>query len=266
MAGQDMRGPSTLAGGRLFGPLALGLVLALAPVTVSFDAGGASLYQATALAKGDNPGEGKGGDRGGNGGGGLGKDKGANANADDKRLKGQTAKDAARNRVNLLHGNADGNGNIGNDHFVLTDGQTQALLQQGWGPKPQIEDDGFDNHGQRVSTMVHLAKELGHSGSVGAMQANFLPADWYDLQAQWREAETADKPAIEGQIVALLDEMPVEDWRPGEGPEGDEWASVNLDVDGDGMITAEDLELAQEPEFAQEDETLDDGGFFWPEP
>ncbi len=269
MAGQDMRGPSTLAGGRLFGPVAaaLGLILALAPVTVSFDAGGVSLYQATALAKGDNPGEGKGGDRGGNGGGGLGKDKGANANADDKRLKGQTAKDAARNRVNLLHGNADGNGNIGNDHFVLTDGQTQALLQQGWGPKPQIEGDGFDNHGERISTMVHLAKELGYSASVGAMQANFLPADWYDLQAQWRDAETdAERAGIEGQIVALLDEMPVEDWRPGEGPQGDEWATVNLDVDGDGMITEADLLAVQEPGFAQEDETFDDGSFFWPAP
>ncbi len=260
MAGQDMRGPSTLAGGRLFGPLALGLVLALAPVTVSFDAGGASLYQATALAKGDNPGENKGGDRGGNG-------KGGNANADDKRLKGQTAKDAARNRVNLLHGTANGNGNIGNDHFVLTDGQTQALLQQGWGPKPQIEGDGFDNHGERISTMVHLAKELGYSASVGAMQANFLPADWYDLQAQWRDAETdAERAGIEGQIVALLDEMPVEDWRPGEGPQGDEWATVNLDVDGDGMITEADLLAVQEPGFAQEDETFDDGSFFWPAP
>ena len=261
MAGQDIRGPSTLAGGRLFGPAAaaLGLILALAPLTVSVDLSGISLHQPTALAKGGNEGNGgdRGGDRGGNGQG-----NGGNANADDKRLKGQAAKAAARNRFNELHGNGNnGNGNMGNGHFVLTDGQTQVLLQQGWGPKPQIADDGFDNHGQRVSTMVHLANELGFSSSVGAMQANFLPADWYDLQAQWRAADGDAQIIFEAEITDSLNTL------PGGGPLDEEWATVNLDVDGDGVITEADLLAAQEPEFTLESDTPDaDDEIFWPAP
>jgi len=68
------------ARGRLFGPAAaLGLILALAPVTVSVDLSGMSLHQPTVLAQAGTPGEDKGGDRGGNGQGNGGN---ANANAD----------------------------------------------------------------------------------------------------------------------------------------------------------------------------------------
>ena len=45
------------------------------------------------------------------------------------------------------------------------------MIESGWrGPK--AFDDSFRNHGQRVSTMVGIAKALGYNGRVGAMQAN----------------------------------------------------------------------------------------------
>ena len=53
-----------------------------------------------------------------------------------------------------------------------SDGETGALIAGGWGEETVV-DDGFKNHGQRVSTFVKLAKALGYSASVGAMQANF---------------------------------------------------------------------------------------------
>ncbi len=259
MAGQDKRGIPMGASGRLFGPVALGLILALAPVTVSVDLNGVGLHQATALAKGDNPGDDKGGDRGGNRGG-NGKGNGANANGDNQSLKGQAAKAAARARFNEMNGNGiNGDGNVGNGHFVLTDGQTQALLQQGWGPKPQIEDDGFNNHGQRVSAMVHLAKELGYSPSVGAMQANFLPAEWYKWQAVLDDPLATDLQKDEAIAALALLAAELDGWKPGAGPQEDEWATINLDVDGDGVITQADLDAALEGD------TPDDDDFFWPE-
>ncbi len=239
---------------RLLASTALGLLVALVPVEVGIDEGGVSADEPVALAKGGN-----GGDNGGGIGGGHGwghdKDRGGKSTADGNRLKGDAAKQAARNRFNQQTGNGNnGNGNIGTDRFVLTDGQTQALVQRGWEVNHHSSHDGFKNHGQYVSTMVHLAKELGHNGSVGGLQANFMPADWYQLQAEWRDTDagSTERRAIERQLADLLEVS-----KPGEGPKDYEWAAFNLDVDGDGVITEDDLAAAEggdEPPL-----------FFWPD-
>ena len=46
----------------------------------------------------------------------------------------------------------------------------RALIARGW---EQPTTGTFRNHGQRVRTMVALAKELGYPASVGALQGNF---------------------------------------------------------------------------------------------
>ena len=238
MAGRHLRGRYSVRRSlrRLLASTALGLLLALIPVEVGVDEGGVSADEPVALAKGGNGGD-RGGDRGGHGRG-HGKG-GGKATADGKRLKGDAAKQAARNRFNQLTGNGNsGNGNIGTDRFVLTDGQTLALLHRGWDVNTHSSHGGFENHGQYVSTMVQICKELGYNGSVGALQANFMPAYWYEVQAEWRDPGTdaTRKAEIELQLADMLEVA-----KPGEGPEGDEWAAYNLDVDGDGMITEDDL-------------------------
>ncbi len=242
MAGRHVRGRFSVRRSlrRLLASTALGLLLALVPVEVGVDEGGISADEPVALAKGGNGGD-NGGDRGGdrgNNGRGHGKGNGK-ATADGMRLKGDAAKQAARSRFNQLTGKGNnGIGNIGTDRFVLTDGQTLALLQRGWDVNAHASHGGFENHGQYVSTMVHIAKELGYNGSVGAVQANFMPAQWYELQAEWRDPDTdaTRKAEIELQLAVLLEVS-----KPGEGPKDYEWAAYNLDVDGDGVITEDAL-------------------------
>ena len=49
--------------------------------------------------------------------------------------------------------------------------ETKALIERGW--RAPTLADGFKNHGERVQTMVELAKRLGYGAKVGALQANF---------------------------------------------------------------------------------------------
>ncbi len=256
MAGRHVRGRYSVRRSlrRLLASTALGLLLALVPVEVGIGEGVISADEPVALAKGGNGGD-NGGDRGGdrgNNGRGHGKG-GGKATADGKRLKGDAAKQAARNRFNQLTGNGNnGNGNIGANRFVLTDGQTLALLHRGWDVSTHASHGGFENHGEYVSTMVQICKELGYNGSVGALQAYFMPAEWYGLQAEWRDPSTlATRIAeIELELANLLEVS-----KPGEGPKDYEWAAYNLDVNGDGVITKADLTAA---------ESDTPPAFFWP--
>ena len=57
---------------------------------------------------------------------------------------------------------------------------------------------------------------------------------------------------ISEMTVGELDAMAadIENWKPGNGPQGDEWATVNLDWNGDGYVDEADAEAkaAGEPE------------------
>ena len=107
------------------------------------------------------------------------------------------------------------------------------MIEGGWEGPAEV-DDGFANHGERISTYVALAKALGFPPSVGALQANFPDT-----------VVTGDTPeddaAVVGDGVVAGDGAVVED--EGDGIAAD-WTTLNLDVYGDGIITLADLEAA----------------------
>jgi hypothetical protein len=121
------------------------------------------------------------------------------------------------------------------------------LIERGWnGPKAQ---DGFKNHGQRTRTMVELAKRLGYSARVGAMQANFgTPYEngIADLQDPWAEARAAGNQAEVERLEAEL-EAAIAAAKPGKGPD-DSWATADLDVNEDGTVDGRDLEALDDQE------------------
>ena len=131
--------------------------------------------------------------------------------------------------------------------YGLAPDETQALIERGWkGPKTQ---DGFKNHGQRTRTMVELAKRLGYSPRVGAMQANFgTPYEngIADLQDQLAEARAAGNQAEVERLEAELDTA-IAAAKPGKGPD-DSWATADLDVNDDGTVDARDLDALDHQE------------------
>jgi hypothetical protein len=137
--------------------------------------------------------------------------------------------------------------------YGLAPDETQALIERGWkGPKTQ---DGFKNHGQRTRTMVELAKRLGYSPRVGAMQANFgTPYEngIADLQDQLAEARAAGNQAEVERLEAELDAA-IAAAKPGKGPD-DSWATADLDVNDDGTVDARDLEALDQQQATPSNE------------
>ncbi|WP_342235760.1 hypothetical protein [Inquilinus sp. OTU3971] len=133
------------------------------------------------------------------------------------------------------------------DTISLDDDTTAALA--GSGLSPTVGNGPFRNHGARVSAMVSLAKELGYSANVGAMQANFgTPQETgiRDLQeriADLKADPTTDPALIDALEAELADR--IQQVKPGTGPTGD-WETTNLDVDGNGLVDDRDLTLARE--------------------
>ncbi|MSO71235.1 MAG: hypothetical protein EXQ88_04385 [Alphaproteobacteria bacterium] len=80
------------------------------------------------------------------------------------------------------------------------------------------------------------------------MQANFLPLDWYAKQAELQALLDITTPiptlAERARIAQLEAELSasVADFKPGNGPLGDEWATVNLDRNGDGVVNQQDID------------------------
>jgi hypothetical protein len=135
--------------------------------------------------------------------------------------------------------------------YGLAPNATRALIERGWkGPKAQ---DGFKNHGQRTRTMVELAKRLGYSPRVGAMQANFgtpFENGIADLQAQLADARAAGNQAEVERLEAKLDAA-IAAAKPGKGPD-DSWATADLDVNDDGTVDARDLDALDQATPATE--------------
>lgn len=131
--------------------------------------------------------------------------------------------------------------------------ETGSLVDRGWrGPKSF--DDSFANHGQRVSTMVGIARALGYPASVGAMQANFgtpfengvhslevsLAAAKADQSAA--PADTSLAGEIERLTAGLVAAIGLA--KPGAAPD-ESWAAVDLDVNNDLVVDQRDLEVAR---------------------
>jgi hypothetical protein len=281
------RSGSPLARLLMAGSAALALIAT--PAGLSIDDSHFGLAWQAALAKNDGGGKGNGGGNGrGNGGGhGAGKAHGRGHGSDHGGLGPDTGtfesvdefRDTVRNGNALGHGRHDARmdeakgryrdaleppgrtrdkipAGFTKQHgpdldrgpaYGLAPDETKALIERGWkGPKRQ---EAVKNHGQRTRTMVELAKRLGYSPRVGAMQANFgtpFENGIADLQDQLAEARAAGDQAEVERLEAKL-EATIAAAKPGKGPD-DSWASADLDVNDDGTVDARDLDaLDQAP-------------------
>jgi hypothetical protein len=233
----------------LLGKRVLNWTFVVALVT-AVPTGGLGLGGSPAVAKPD------GGGRGAGQGGGRGAGPGQAARADDRggrgsqggkplgdglgaqvipglgrlveRLAGQ-GHDAARARYAQALGR-DGPRGSGVDRDLdvvveLTPELTADLLRRDWRRHERL-DGGWRNHGERVRTLVELAKALGYSASVGALQANFGTPFENGLQ-----------PA----------------------PSGD-WSVIDLDVNDDGRVDMLDLAELEAPAEAPSEPPPSDEG------
>jgi len=117
--------------------------------------------------------------------------------------------------------------------------ETQTLIEHGW--RARAQDDGFQSHGERVRTMVELARRLGYGAKVGALQANFGTP--YENDIARIEAELAQPGLTEAETAELEAELEaaIAAAKPGNGANED-WARADLDVNDDGVVDARDLE------------------------
>jgi hypothetical protein len=246
--------------GRLILTAGTALALIAAPVAVGLHSI-APTWQTAAAKNGDGGGGGHG--DGGNGGG---HGHGHDASQDHGRGRsddlggwayGQDRQDDriehARERYDAALGHADppGQAGRGDDDRVahrFSADETHQLIEHGWRTR-QVSDAGFKNHGERVRTMVELAKRLGYDAKVGALQANFGTP--YEngiarIEADLEAAE-ADLAAGDGQAAGRVNELEaqldaaVAAAKPGNGANYD-WARADLDVNGDGVVDGRDLE------------------------
>lgn len=112
-------------------------------------------------------------------------------------------------------------------------------------PDPQQGD--FRNHGQRVSTYVALAKELGFSASAGSMQANFGTPFENGLVATDPDTGEFLKDPDTGEFIIDATEAEIAAVKPGNGPKTGWETETDLDVNMDGVVDGTDLDLAQDP-------------------
>jgi len=276
-------------------PSAIALALIAMPVSLSSPSSDL-LWKAAFAKKGGGKG-GNGGGRGGGKGSDKGSDKGGRGGSSDKSDRsngssrgvgskadrGQGASDSAPGRADRniakakdryqksIRGKAKTQATVKPAAFEreargvshrFSRAETQTLIDNGWQAEQPL--DGFKNHGQRVKTMVELAKRLGYSARVGALQANFgTPQETgvAELQASLAAAreEALTNPDTAGKVAELeaawAEAMHA---KPGNGT-NDEWATLDLDVNRDGSVDRHDL-LALGPRESDAKPDNDDSG------
>jgi len=165
----------------------------------------------------------------------------------DARARYEAALDHKRSTQRSLDTGAGHNGKA--PAAMLDHRQTQALIARGW---EEPTTGTFRNHGQRVRTMVALAKELGYPASVGALQGNFgtpfengLAPVVVDLEAARAALTQAPlDPMLQADVIRLETALTTATSDMPQGSFGD-WATVDLDVTDDGVVDAADLTAAQ---------------------
>ncbi len=128
----------------------------------------------------------------------------------------------------------------------LSDDETATILTNLTPPSERVEPL-FSNHGQRVRTYVAIARALGLSPSVGAMQANFGNPLENELVVYSAGAYTDAVGVTEATIAAV---------KPGEGPKSGWETITELDADRDGDVDQADLSTALNG-FVPVDDDLD---------
>jgi len=154
----------------------------------------------------------------------------------------------------------------GREVAAFDDRQTRSLVARGWAARTPAAA-GFTTHGQRVSTLVAVARELGLSPSLGALQANFgtfgeiaarvAPTTYATYLGLRQQRQTLAQAGATPAQLAPLDQrisvlaaslspaVTAADTKPGAGPASG-WATVDLDVNADGRVDAADLDAARE--------------------
>lgn len=183
---------------------------------------GIDLGSTPAFAKNDRAGRGDRGDRGNRG---QGQER-RHARADDATLQYRSQPD-----------HADNGRHRGHDRAARDETDRRATAPRGIIPprRPLPDDEGFRNHGDRVSTFVALAKAQGLNPGIGAMQANFGTPFENDLVVFDPDSGTYVTTADAEEIAAV---------KPGNGPKSGWETESGLDVDLDGDVDRDDLELA----------------------
>ena len=251
------------------------MAVALIAAPLDFTPSDWQLSKSAAEAKGGG-GNGNGGKGGGNGKGhdkgndtssikSGGKDSGKSANA--KGNKGGSKNKTQKRYAKALGLGVDGAGvKPGKSIHTFSHKEVMGLLGHKW-KTAHFDDLNFYNHGQRVSTMVKLAKLLGYGAWVGAMQANFGTmqelgiADLQDAVTDAQsdldavvEALAAGDPTVtqadllaatqaleDAQADLLAVDQIAADAKPGLGPKG-EWATVDLDYNDDDVVDTKDID------------------------
>jgi hypothetical protein len=137
---------------------------------------------------------------------------------------------------------AGAHGELGPAAYRFSPEETQALMKRGW-KGPSAGAAGFRNHGERVRTMVELAKRLGYGARVGALQANFGTPQENGIAALEAKLAAAKAAGDQAEIDRLEQELAeaIKNAKPGEGPD-DSWATADLDVNDDGVVDKRDLQ------------------------
>ena len=113
--------------------------------------------------------------------------------------------------------------------------------------RPEPAEQGFRNHGDRVSTFVTLAKELGFNASVGAMQANFGTPFENGLVATDPATGEFLKDPDTGEFIIHATDAEIAAVKPGNGPRTGWETETDLDVNMDGVVDDADLDAARDP-------------------
>ncbi len=110
------------------------------------------------------------------------------------------------------------------------------------GRQQKTLDDGFRNHGERVNFYRDLAEALGLPSHFGPVWANFgdpVENGVLALQAELSAAQDDEEAAeLQAELDAAIDGA-----KPGNGPKSG-WETVDADLNDDGIIDHQDLEIA----------------------
>ena len=106
--------------------------------------------------------------------------------------------------------------------------ETAALIETGWAG-PDGSAGNFADFGERMATMIAIARTLGHGPRVGALQASFGTPRENGLEPGRPPTPTEAAGVGAGHLAVAADR---------------DWMTADLDTDGDGDVDQEDLTVA----------------------
>lgn len=150
----------------------------------------------------------------------------------------QGKSESAPGRSGPTPGNRGNNGKSSSSNgngVALDEEDENEVARPVWRASSTATGNEFRNHGQRVRSLVAIAKALGYPASAGALQGNFgTPQEI--LNDDELVAFFAGNPDGE-TMQKILAAKP--------GSDSGAWATYNLDVNNDGVVDSIDLEIVR---------------------